>query len=246
MHQGHRKRMYEKLKNGDRLYEHELLEILLFNAYPRVNTNPIAHALLNAFGNIAGVLNAEVSELCAVEGVGESVALYLKCIGECTRNIPKNSAGVAVLKSYEDFKSFVRIRLRGKTEEVLELYCIEKSGKVKNISTFTSKEQNKVRIYTEKVANVITANKPYALLIAHNHLSGNSEPSLNDDMFTNEVQLMCSMNNVQLFDHCIYSSDSNIFSYYTSGKIDRIKREYSFERLMGERYKKDSGNKSQF
>lgn len=246
MHQGHRKRMYEKLKNGDTLYEHELLEILLFNAYPRVNTNPIAHALLNTFGSISGVLNAEVDELCAVEGVGESVALYLKCIAECTKNTSQNSAGVANLKSYEDFKNFVRLRLRGKTEEVLELYCLEKSGKVKKIFKFTSNEQNKVQVYTEKVANVIATNKPYGLLIAHNHLNGSSEPSSNDDRFTTEVQVMCSMNNVQLYDHCIYASDKDIFSYFTSGKIDKIKREYSFERLVGERYKKDvtSGNKS--
>lgn len=236
--------MYEKLKNGDGLYEHELLEILLFNAYPRVNTNPIAHALLNAFGSIAGVLNAEVDELCAVDGVGESVALYLKCIGECTKNTPKNSAGVAVLKSYEDFKDFVRIRLRGRNEEVLELYCLEKSGKVKKISCFTSNEQNKVNVYTEKVASVITINKPYGLVIAHNHLSGSSEPSFNDDRFTGEVQVMCSMNGIQLYDHCIYASDNNIFSYFTSGKIDKIKSDYSFERLVGERYKKDARNKS--
>ena len=103
MHEGHRKRMYEKLKNDDGLYEHELLEILLFNAFQRKNTNPIAHALLDSFGSISGVLNASVEELCAVEGVGESVALYLKCIGECTKRTSAGSAGVAQLKSYDDF-----------------------------------------------------------------------------------------------------------------------------------------------
>ena len=64
MYEGHRRRMYGKLKSGDSLYEHELLEILLFNAFQRKNTNPIAHALLDAFGSIAGVFNAEVEQLC--------------------------------------------------------------------------------------------------------------------------------------------------------------------------------------
>ena len=85
MHEGHRKRLLEKLKNGDSLFEHELLEILLFNAYPRKNVNPVAHALLKRFPCINEILNAEVEELTAVEGVGENVALYLKCIGECLR-----------------------------------------------------------------------------------------------------------------------------------------------------------------
>ena len=184
MHEGHRKRMYEKLKNGDSLYEHELLEILLFNAFQRKNTNPIAHALLDAFGSIAGVLNAEVGELCAVEGVGESVALYLKCIGECTKKaVSSEKPGAVCLKNYEDFRRFVCARMRGKTAEVLELYCLDKSGKVKKISSFSSNEQSKVQVDADRVAKIISAVKPYGLIIAHNHLSGSSLPSENDDSF---------------------------------------------------------------
>lgn len=240
MHEGHRKRMYEKLKNGDSLYEHELLEILLFNAFQRKNTNPIAHALLDAFGSIAGVLNAEVDELCAVEGVGESVALYLKCIGECTKKaVSSEKPGAVCLKNYEDFRRFVCARMRGKTAEALELYCLDKSGKVKKISSFSSNEQSKVQVDADRVAKIISAVKPYGLIIAHNHLSGSSLPSENDDRFTMEVQLMCSINGVSLYDHCIYASDSNVFSYFSSGKIDAIKRSFSFDKLVGEQYKKD-------
>lgn len=240
MHEGHRKRMYEKLKNGDSLYEHELLEILLFNAFQRKNTNPIAHALLDAFGSIAGVLNAEVDELCAIEGVGESVALYLKCIGECTKKAASSEKpGAVCLKNYEDFRRFVCARMRGKAEEVLELYCLDKSGKVKKISSFSSNEQSKVQVDADRVAKIISAVKPYGLIIAHNHLSGSSLPSENDDRFTMEVQLMCSINGVSLYDHCIYASDSNVFSYFSSGKIDAIKRSFSFDKLVGEQYKKD-------
>lgn len=240
MHEGHRKRMYEKLKNGDSLYEHELLEILLFNAFQRKNTNPIAHALLDAFGSIAGVLNAEVDELCAVEGVGESVALYLKCIGECTKKAASSEKpGAVCLKNYEDFRRFVCARMRGKTAETLELYCLDKSGKVKKISSFSSNEQSKVQVDADRVAKIISAVKPYGLIIAHNHLSGSSLPSENDDRFTMEVQLMCSINGVSLYDHCIYASDSNVFSYFSSGKIDAIKRSFSFDKLVGEQYKKD-------
>ena len=56
MHEGHRRRLYEKLKNGDNLFEHEILEMLLFNSYPRKNTNPIAHDLLSRFPGIGAVL----------------------------------------------------------------------------------------------------------------------------------------------------------------------------------------------
>lgn len=247
MHEGHRQRMYEKLKSGDNLFEHELLEMLLFNAYPRRNTNPIAHALLAAFGSISGVLNADVAELCTVDGVGESVALYLKCIGECTRRSTTAVSGLVALKSYEDFKKFVRLRMRGKTEEVLELYCLEKSGRIKKTFTFTSGDHGKVEVDSDKVVRLISTVKPYGLLVAHNHLGGSSAPSENDDRFTKEIQVLCSMSNVQLCDHCIYASDNDVFSYFLSGKIDKIKSEYSFDKLVGEKVKKDiaeSGDKS--
>ena len=52
MHEGHRRRLMEKLRRGDNLFEHELLEILLFNAYPRANVNPVAHALLQRFATL--------------------------------------------------------------------------------------------------------------------------------------------------------------------------------------------------
>ena len=76
MHEGHRRRLLQKLKNGDNLFEHELLEILLFNAYPRKNVNPVAHALLSRFAGIGEILQASPDELTTVEGVGENVALY--------------------------------------------------------------------------------------------------------------------------------------------------------------------------
>lgn len=229
--------MYEKLKNGDALFEHEILEMLLFNAYPRTNTNPIAHALLQAFGTISGVLSASVEQLTAVEGVGENVALYLKCIGECVKRSNTNSAGVAVLKSYDDFKKFTAVRLRGKTEEVLEIYCLEKSGKIKKILSYTTNEQNRVELYTEKIALDIANAKPFGILIAHNHLSGKSAPSENDDIFTAKAQLMCSMSNINLYDHCIYAADGDVYSYFSAGKIDEIKRKYNFETVIGSQYK---------
>ncbi len=238
MHEGHRKRMYEKLKNNAYLHDHELLEMLLFNAYPRVNTNPIAHGLLNAFGSIQGVFDAEIEDLVKVDGVGESAACYLKCIGECIR-IKENSEKDAVtLKSYDDFRSFATFRLRRMTEEVLEFYCMEKSGKVIKIFSFTSQSQSSVRVEAEKVSEIISTVKPYGILVAHNHLSGNATPSENDNLFTMKVQLICSMNNVNLMDHCIYSG-GEVYSYFLSGRIDEIKRKYSYDKLVSEQYIKD-------
>lgn len=246
MHEGHRRRMYEKLKDGSGICDHELLEILLFSACPRKNTNPVAHALIDAFGSLAGVFEAEVEQLMTVDGVGENVALFLKCVGECNRRVKSANTGVAMLKTYEDFRFFTTVRMRGKQEEVLEFYCLEKNGKVKRIFSFTDTERNKVEVETDKIAYVIATEKPYGLLVAHNHLSGSSAPSANDDRFTVELQLMCSINNVVLYDHCIYASDTNVYSYFATGKIDEIKRDFSFKELIDKQLKSravEKGNK---
>lgn len=247
MHEGHRQRMYEKLQSGDRLFDHELLEIFLFNAFPQKNTNPIAHALLNDFGSIAGVFDADMDRLMTVEGVGKSVAQYIKCNAEIMRRISPVNAGVAVLKTYGDFKAFTTVRLRGRQEETLELYCLEKSGKVKRVFTFTNNDHNKVEMKPEDISSIIATEKPYGLLVAHNHLSGNSAPSVNDDRFTCELQLICSLSNVVLCDHCIYASDSNIYSYFSTGKLDAVRRKFSYKELIDARLKMldgEDGNKT--
>lgn len=222
--------MYEKLENGDNLFDHELLEILLYNAYPRMNTNPVAHALMERFCSISEVLSASCEELRTVEGVGKNVARYLRCVGECAARACFID-GVAELKNYGDIKRFTALRMRGKTEERLEFYFLEKGGKVKRLVDYTSNDKTQVTMRAKELINLIAAVKPYGLVMAHNHPDGNPEPSERDDMFTRQVQLVCTMNNVILYDHCIYS-ESGIYSYYDSGKIEDIKRECSLESVM--------------
>lgn len=240
MHEGHRKRMHEKLKTDAGICDHEVLEILLFNAYPRKNTNPIAHKLIEAFGSLAGVLEADFDQLTGVDGVGENVALYIKCVAECLRRVNTQSAGVAVLKTYEDFKNFVIARMRGNRQEVLEIYCLTKGGKVKRISSFTDEERGKVEVNSDKIAAIMAKERPYGILVAHNHLSGESAPSVSDDRFTGELQLLCSINNVVMYDHCIYASDTNVYSYFGSGKIEEIRRKFSFKKLIDREIETDT------
>lgn len=232
MHEGHRKRMYEKLVNGDNLYDHEILEIFLFNALPRKNTNPVAHELLKTFGSLSGVLGAKPEELMRVEGVGESVAYYIKCAGECMKRIASKPESVTCIRNYGDVRAFICMRMRGKTEETLEIYFLSKTGAIKRIYSYTSGEVHKVTVPLDKISKDVADGKPYGLLIAHNHLSGEAEPSLADDNFTKSIQLVCSINGVTLYDHCIYVSDDNVYSYFESGRIDRIKRDYTLDSLI--------------
>ena len=82
VHQGHRARQRKKLlENGPRAFaDHELLEMLLYYAIPRRDTNELAHRLLERFGSLQGVFSAPVEELSTVEGVGENAAVLLNLV----------------------------------------------------------------------------------------------------------------------------------------------------------------------
>ena len=171
MHEGHRRRLYEKLKNGDNLFEHEILEMLLFNAYPRKNTNPVAHELLNRFPSIAEVLSASYEELITVPGVGEQVALYLMCVGQCIEK-GNDARSFTVFESRGDIYNFVKVRMRGLLCEKLELYFLDKNGKLTRICRFTSGESDKVSVQPEEVIKLISVSHPYGMIAAHNHKIG--------------------------------------------------------------------------
>lgn len=84
MHEGHRERLRKRfIENGLQGFEkHNMLELLLFYAIPRRDTNELAHRLINSFGSLSGVFNASFEELCRVEGIGENAAALIKLIPE--------------------------------------------------------------------------------------------------------------------------------------------------------------------
>ena len=198
MHEGHRRRLMEKLRRGDNLFEHELLEILLFNAYPRANVNPVAHALLQ---------------------------LYLKCVGECMR-LKNNCDSFTVIRNAGEFMQFASVRLGGKTSEHLEFYFLDKACRVRRVYTFTDNDPQKVHVRPEELVKLISVSRPNGIYMAHNHVNNPCEPSEADDDMTKKVQLICSINNVRLYDHCILAPDG-IFSYFMSNRLDDIAQDYS-------------------
>ena len=220
--------MYEKLKNGDDLFDHELLEILLYSACPRKNTNPIAHALLDRFVTLSEVFNASVEELKEVEGVGESVAKFIKTVGLCAERAG-NIGNSPSLKTFGDCKKFAHLRLKDKSHEYVEIYYLNKAGRVQRIFKYTSLEKSRAFADMDAISRNIALFRPNGIVIAHNHINGTESPSGYDDRFTHAVQFICDMNDVNLLDHIIYFSEDKIFSYKDSGRLEKVKENCSWE-----------------
>lgn len=236
MHEGHRQRMLFRLEQAeDSLQEHELLEILLFNAIPRKNTNELAHSLLNSFGSIANVLHAEFDQLTQLEGVGISTAAYLRCIGLILERTEKQKNEPPAAFNFKVFSEYLTGRFDGLTTEVLELYCLDAQDRIKNSVRLTSDESDRVRINPAAITKFIITNHPYGMIVVHNHLCNNFYPSREDDSFTAQFEMLCSIHDVRLRDHIIVSP-AGIFSYFLSGTLQKIKQEFNvadlYERKM--------------
>lgn len=223
--------MKERLKDCKSMYDHEVLEVLLFIACPRLNTNPLAHNLLDRFCSLSELFRADIDEIKAVEGAGENISVFLKAVGVCAERAGKIEGG-AILNTPADCKQFIKLRFYGRTEEFLELYFIEKGGRLKRIYKYTDFDKYKVEVNAKDIVKNVSLVKPYAIIAAHNHLNGSLTPSENDNVFTYLIQFICAMNEVRFIDHYIYNGQSEFFSYRDTDLLKNAQEKYSMSNLL--------------
>ena len=231
-HDGHRQRIIAKLDSGT-LEPHEILEVFLFNAIPRRNTNDIAHRLLNKFGSVDGVFRADVKQLQTVDGVGASVASYLRTAGMLFNIIQKERGEETFPEKFEpfSFKQFIAKAYQGEKMEVIDFYLINERQKILCRERYTCESKDFVQMSSRIPSELIARCKPAGLIIVHNHLTPNCMPSEMDDRATYQLQMICSMHNVLLCDHLIYSS-AGIYSYYDTRRLHEISERFSIDTIL--------------
>lgn len=235
MHEGHRKRMLQRLERGEELQDHELLEILLFNAIPRKNTNPIAHELLTAFPSLGELFRADYEKLLDVEGVGPETAAYLRCIGIlCERMRNKEADDLPAVFSAGTFSGFLRDRYASLRQEVIEIFCVDAQGRIRSSKRFTQSLPGRAAAEPKEITDLFSARKPDGVVIAHNHPDAPARPSAEDDRFTAQMQLLCSANNIRLYDHIIVGRDG-AYSYFLVGRMEEIRRNFNIKTIVGEK-----------
>ena len=232
MHAGHRSRMLEKLNIAEgSLTDHELLEIFLYSAYPRVNTNPIAHRLLAAFGSIEGIFNADIPSLMQVEGVGKACASYiavnarLLSILKVRQNDIKPS-----LKNFSQFKEYLINRFKNTKNEEFIVILLNKRYKILTEWRSTDFNENSVNIDLGGLSKLIGMNRPYSAVAAHNHISGDAAPTKSDDAATASIALILSVSGVQFYDHIIVA-DKDVYSYFLRGRLKEISQQFNIKSI---------------
>lgn len=211
-HDGHRQRLKtEFLARPDSFPDHKLLELLLFYANPRSDTNPLAHELIDHFGSLAGILDATPEELQKVKGVGEHAAVLFKAVKEFSgRYLTVRTQVDDIARSTRDFYTLLRPYFFGARNEMLCLLCLDGKHKVLGIRRLGEGNVNAVNITTRLIAEAALSLNASAVVLAHNHVSGIAFPSDEDIATTNSLAPILNTLGVVLVDHLIFVDDDMV------------------------------------
>ena len=219
IHQGHRERKKAQfLRYGlEPMADHEVLELLLFYALPRVDTNPIAHRLLQKFGSLDMVFSAPVQELTEVEGIGEHAAVLLSLVPQIYRR-SRISGEDVILDSAKKTGEFFLGRYEGVKREVMYQVCLDMKYKVIRCVEVGKGSVSRTDVSVREIVENAILYKAGAVLLAHNHPSGVALPSESDCIVTRRVKNALCEVDVVLLDHIVVS-DGDFVSMNQSGML---------------------------
>lgn len=210
VHDGHRERMKNRfLEQGlDGFDDHNVLELLLFYALPRQDTNPIAHELINRFGTLDAVFSAPAEQLQEVSGVGSSVAALIKLIPEISRRceLVKNRPET-IIDSSEKAGAYLVPLFMNERDEVVYVICLDAKGKLLCCKELFRGVPNTTSISLRKIAELVLSKGASAVIISHNHTSGIAIPSMEDERTTALIKDTLLRLGVELKDHIIVAGD---------------------------------------
>ena len=219
IHAGHRNRMKERFCNEglDNFDEHQVLELLLFYCIPRVDTNPIAHALLDRFGSLAQVMEAPVEELEKVQGIGHNAAVFLSLVTAAGRYYQINSAMRNVMiNSVEECGKYLLPFFYGKRNEIVYLLCLDAKCKVLCCKEIGEGSVNSAGVPIRRIVEMALAANATTVVLAHNHPSGLAVPSEADILTTRRIAAALATVEIGLIDHIVVA-DNDFVSMTQSG-----------------------------
>jgi len=218
---GHRQRLRQRfiISGAEGLADYELLELLLFQALPRRDTKPVAKALLARFGSFAEVISAEAAEIKKVKGAGDAVAMALKTVRAAALRLTQGEVmDQPVLSSWDKLLKYCRAAMAYEKSELFRVLFLNK----KNVLIADEVQQqgtvDHTPVYPREVVKRALELGATALIMVHNHPSGDPAPSKSDIEMTKEVGAACEKLGIQLHDHIIVSK-SGANSFKTMGLL---------------------------
>ena len=225
IHDGHRQRLRKRFRdqglNG--FSETEALEMLLFYALPRIDTNPLAHELIDRFGSLDAVFSASERELCDVPGISEGTACLIRMIPQLTRlSEIRKASRITRIGSPQDAAEMLIPRFMYEKDEMFILLCLDSRRRVIQFETMSRGVVNAVTVDIRRIVETAIREKASSVILSHNHPDGPAKPSYEDDRTTRQVFTALLTVGIELYDHIIVSGNE-YGSYREEGKLDLMR-----------------------
>jgi DNA repair protein RadC len=202
----HRARMRGKLLSAgpEALADHELLEMALFLALPRRDTKPIAYRLLGRFGSFANAIAAPAGEIAAVEGMGEASAAALKIVQAAAQRLARAEViGRPVLSNWDALMDYLNaVMARERVEQFRVLFLDNKNRLIADEAQARG-TVNHTPVYPREVVRRALELQSAAIILSHNHPSGDPAPSRDDILMTQQIVEAAKTLSITVHDHVI-------------------------------------------
>jgi DNA repair protein RadC len=220
---GHRKRLRERfLKNGlGGFADYEVVELLLTLAIPRLDVKKPAKALIARFGNLRGILDAPLEELQSIKGIGEVTPVALRIIREAASLYLQQTAEQR--DSFADPEAlalFWRMKIGSLPNEVFQAGYLDSSYRLlrEGVETLEEGTIDRAAVYPRRVIEAALRRGAAAVVFAHNHPNGNTQPTDQDKLLTRALVLAATTVQIKVLDHLIVSAEK-VFSFRQEGML---------------------------
>ena len=203
---GHRDRLRQRFRDGgpDAVADYELLELLLFRALPRRDVKPIAKELLRKFGSFAEVIAAPEARLCEVSGIGVSVAVELKIVLAAANRLARGRVkGRTVLQSWSAVLDYCRSSMAFASVEQFRVLFLDKKNNLIADEVQQTGTVDHTPVYPREVVKRALELSASALVLVHNHPSGDPTPSQADITMTRQIIDIAKPLGIEIHDHLI-------------------------------------------
>lgn len=221
MNDGHRERLRARFigTGGAGVADYELLELALTFAIPRKDVKPLAKDLLRIFGSLGGVLTATPEQLAAVKGLGPASMAFIQVIQQLAVRVRREKVvGQPLLGSRLELLDYLYTKFASVEREEFHVLYMDSKMKLVADEVLFSGTLHEVSASPREVLKRALELNSSGIIVAHNHPSGNPEPSGADFLFTEQLMMACAAMGVDLQDHVVVGTEAH-YSFKSNGKL---------------------------
>ncbi|MGB6230429.1 MAG: DNA repair protein RadC [Litorimonas sp.] len=206
----HRDRLRDKFarRGADAFDDYELLELVLFQVMPRIDTKPIAKDLIARFGNLSEVVAAPVEKLVTVKGVGPATAQHLKLLHQVSIRVGRSSViNRPVLSSWNALLDYCRAVMQFEGREQFRVLFLDRKNRLLADDLMGKGTVDRAPVYPREIVRQALVHEATAIILVHNHPSGDPTPSRQDIDLTHAIVQTAKAIDVVVHDHLIVGRD---------------------------------------